>query len=238
MNLIKKQKKRHDGRKNDEIRPLTLNVGVLPNADGSAEIKLGGNWIIAGVYGPKEHHPKMEVSQERAVLKCRYSMAPYSVKDRKNPRPSRRETEISKVIREALSASIFLEEFPEAGIQVYIEVLQAEGSTRVASICAASLALADAGIPMRDLVAATSSGKVDEKIVLDIGEIEDFDGDADVPIAVMPNRELVTLLQMDGQLSHKEFKKTFNLAIDGCKQIYDLQVNALEAKIRDMESEE
>ena len=91
---------------------------------------------------------------------------------------------------------------------------------------------------MRDLVAATSSGKVDEKIVLDIGEIEDFDGDADVPIAVMPNRELVTLLQMDGQLSHKEFKKTFNLAIDGCKQIYDLQVHALEAKIRDMESEE
>ena len=106
---------RVDGRKIDEIRPYKIKAHILKNADGSAEIKLGKNWIVAGVYGPKEHFPKFEVPQDRAILNCRYHMAPYSTSERKSPKPSRREIELSKVIRSALEQAIFLEEFPDEG---------------------------------------------------------------------------------------------------------------------------
>jgi exosome complex component RRP41 len=186
------------------------------------------------VYGPKEHFPKFETSQEKAIIKCRYHMTPFSVTERKSPKPSRREIELSKIIKEALEPAIITEKFPETGIDVFIEVLQADGSTRVASINAASLALADAGLPMRDLIAACSAGKVNGHIVLDIGEKEDKEGEADVPVAIIPNLNRITLLQMDGILTHKEFKKTVELAISGARKFYETQVNVLKEKIEKM----
>ncbi len=227
---------RDDGRRPKEMRPFNLKVGVIKNADGSAEIRLGGNWIMVAVYGPKEHHPKFKISQERAILNCRYHMAPYSVTERKSPRPSRREIELSKVIKEALEPALLLEQFPEVGIDVYIEVLQAEGSTRVASITAAAVALADAGLPMRDLVAACSAGKVDGHIVLDISESEDKEGEADVPLAIMPNLKDVTLLQMDGLLTHDEFRDAFDLAVSGALELHKAQVEVLKEGIEGMKT--
>jgi exosome complex component RRP41 len=228
--LIDKKGLRLDGRKPDELRQIKIDVGILSNADGSAYIEQGKNKILAAVFGPKELHPKHMALPDRMVLRCRYHMAPFSVQERKSPAPSRREIELSKVIREALEPSIFLEYYPRTGIDIFIEVLQADGSTRCASITAASLALADAGIPMRDLVAACSAGKVDDTIVLDLMDTEDKMGEADVPLAFMPNLNAITLLQMDGQLTLEEFEKAVNLALDGCKKIYTLQKEALKAK--------
>lgn len=228
--LIDKKGLRLDGRKPDELRPIKLEVGVIPNADGSAYIEQGKNKILAGVYGPREAHPKHLALQDRTVLKCRYHMAPFSVQERKSPAPSRREVELSKVIRESLEPAIFMEYYPRTMIDLFIEVLQADGGTRCASITAASLALADSGIPMRDLVVACAAGKADDTIVLDLMDEEDKLGSADVPVALMPNLNAVTLLQMDGKLTQEEFETTVNLAIEGCKQIYGMQKEALKAK--------
>jgi exosome complex component RRP41 len=228
--LIDKKGIRLDGRKSDELRPIKLEVGVIPNADGSAYIEQGKNKILAGVYGPREAHPKHLALQDRTVLKCRYHMAPFSVQERKSPAPSRREVELSKVIRESLEPAIFMEYYPRTMIDLFIEVLQADGGTRCASITAASLALADSGIPMRDLVVACAAGKADDTIVLDLMDEEDKLGSADVPVALMPNLNAVTLLQMDGKLTQEEFETAVNLAIEGCKQIYGMQKEALKAK--------
>jgi len=228
--LIDKKGLRLDGRKPDELRPVKLQVGVITNADGSAYIEQGKNKILAGVYGPREVHPKHLALQDRTVLKCRYHMAPFSVQERKSPAPSRREVELSKVIRESLEPAIFMEYYPRTMIDVYVEVLQADGGTRCASITAAALALADSGVPMRDLVVACAAGKVDDTIVLDLMDTEDKAGSADVPVALMPNLNAVTLLQMDGILSLEEFESAVNLAIEGCKQIYTMQKEALKTK--------
>ena len=225
--LIDKKGLRLDGRKPDELRSIKIEVGVLSNADGSAYIEQGKNKILAAVFGPKELHPKHLALPDRMVLRCRYHMAPFSVQERKSPAPSRREIELSKVIREALEPSIFLEYYPRTGIDVFVEVLQADGGTRCASITAASLALADAGIPMRDLVVACAAGKVDDTIVLDLTDVEDKADGADVPLALMPNLNAITLLQMDGTLTLEEFEKAVNLALDGCKKIYALQKETL-----------
>ena len=235
--LIDKKGLRLDGRKIDELRPVKIEVGVLSNADGSAYIEHGKNKILAAVFGPKEMHPKHLSLPDRMVLRCRYHMAPFSVQERKSPAPSRREVELSKVIRESLEPSVFVEYYPRSGIDVFVEVLQADGGTRCASITAASLAIADAGIPMRDLVVACAAGKIDDKVVLDLMDTEDKVGVADVPVAFMPNLNAVTLLQMDGILTPEEFENAVNLAIEGCRKIYVLQKEALKTKYMNVKEE-
>ena len=132
--LINKNGIRTDGRKVDELRPIKIEVGILKNADGSAYVEHGRNKIVAAVYGPKETHPKFMALPDKALLRCRYHMAPYSTEERKSPQPSRREIEISKVIRMALEPAVRLEEFPRTAIDIYIEVLQSDGGSRGASI--------------------------------------------------------------------------------------------------------
>jgi len=235
--LIDKKGLRLDGRKIDELRPLKIEVGVLSNADGSAYIEHGKNKILAAVFGPREMHPKHLSLPDRMVLRCRYHMAPFSVQERKSPAPSRREVELSKVIRESLEPAVFVDLYPRSGIDIFVEVLQADGGTRCASITAAALAIADAGIPMRDLVVACAAGKIDDKVVLDLMDTEDKVGVADVPVAFMPNLNAVTLLQMDGILTPEEFESAVNLAIEGCKKIYAMQKEVLKTKYMNVKEE-
>ncbi len=222
--------RRLDGRRPDELRPFRIKAGVLKRADGSAYMELGKNKILVAVYGPKEMHPRHLQQSDVAVLRCRYNMAPFSVEERKRPGPDRRSMEISKVIREALEPVLFLHLYPRAVIDVFIEVLQADAGTRTAGITAASVALADAGIPMRDLVTGISAGKVDGTVVLDLMKEEDQWGEADMPIAVMPRKKLITLLQMDGNFTPEEFRQAFDLAFKGVELLYEAQKEALREK--------
>jgi exosome complex component RRP41 len=228
--LIDENGIRLDGRKFDEVRPTKIEVGVLANADGSAYIEQGKNRILAGVFGPREVHPKHLALPDRAVLRSRYHMAPFSVQERKSPAPSRRELELSKVIREALEPAIFTEYFPRTTIDLFIEVLQADGGTRTAGITVASVALADAGIPMRDLISACAAGKVEGQVVLDLTDMEDKGGDSDMPLAYQPSADAITLLQTDGMSTLEEFEQMVRLAIEGCKQLNQIQKEALRAK--------
>jgi exosome complex component RRP41 len=236
-NLIDENGKRTDGRGIDELRDVKITVGTLKNADGSAFIEFGKNKILAAVYGPREVHPKHMAQSDRCVLRCRYHMSPFSTDTRKSPAPSRREVEISKVMRESLEPALMLEDYPRAAIDVFVEVLQSDGGSRCAGISAAAVALADAGINMRDLVAACAAGKVDEKIVLDINDTEDKEGGADMPVAYMPRLEQVTLLQLDGRLSPDQFNECIDKAIGGCKMVYEIQKQALMQKYFGNETE-
>ena len=236
-NLIDENGKRTDGRGIDDLREVKITVGTVKNADGSAFIEFGKNKILAAVYGPREVHPKHMAQSDRCVLRCRYHMSPFSTDTRKNPAPSRREVEISKVMREALEPALMLEDYPRAAIDVYVEVLQSDGGSRCAGIAAASVALADAGINMRDLVAACAAGKVDEKIVLDINDTEDKEGGADMPVAYLPRLDQVTLLQLDGNLSPDQFGECIDKAVGGCKMVYEIQKQALMQKYFGNETE-
>jgi exosome complex component RRP41 len=228
--LIDEKGLRIDGRRLDQLRPLKLEVGLLDKADGSAYIEQGKNKILVAVYGPREAHPKHIAMPERAVIRCRYHMAPFSVDERKSPAPSRREMELSKVIRESLEPVVLTDLYPRTTIDVFIEVLQSDGGSRCAGITAASLALADAGIPMKELVAACAVGKIQGKMALDLSDAEDKYGDADLPVAFVPNMGLVTLLQMDGNLTTAEFEQGLSMAIEACKTIHTMQRETLKKK--------
>ncbi|MBD3192455.1 MAG: exosome complex exonuclease Rrp41 [Candidatus Heimdallarchaeota archaeon] len=221
---------RHDGRKKDELREISFKVGVLDRADGSALINWGRNKILAAVYGPRELHPKHMAMPDRALIRCEYRMATFSVPDRKSPAPKRREREISKILSEALEPAIFDYLYPRAVIDVFVEVLQADGGTRCASITAASLALADAGIPMRDLVVGCAAGHIEGEVVLDLDDVEDKYGGGDLPMAILASTGDIVLLQSDGTFTTEQYKEAVKLNIEACKKIYKMQRDALTKK--------
>jgi exosome complex component RRP41 len=228
-----KDGKRLDGRRPDELRKVTIEAGVLHRADGSAYLEWGGNKVLAAVYGPREAVPRHTQDPNRAVVKCRYNMAAFSVDDRKRPGPDRRSQEISKVIGEAFENVILTEEFPRASVDVNIEILEAEAGTRCAGLTAAAVALADAGIPMRGLVSACAAGKVGDTVVVDLGKAEDNFGAADLPVALNHQTGEIVLLQMDGHLTPDEFDQALELGLKGCRDVYELQKQALYGRYAD-----
>jgi exosome complex component RRP41 len=227
IKLIDENGKRIDGRRPDELRPLKIEAGVLKRATGSAYLEWGNNKVMAAVYGPRECHPRHMQDPTRALVQCNYNMVSFSVDDRKRPGPDRRSQEISKITSEALTHVVFTEYFPRTSIDVYVEVLQANAGTRCAGLTAASVALADAGIPMRDLVASCAAGKVEDTMVLDLGKEEDNFGQADIPVGYIPRTNEIVLLQMDGDLTIDQFKTGLGMAVDACKKIYEVQRDAL-----------
>ena len=221
--------KRLDGRKFDEVRKMHAKVGIIKRADGSASFQIGDTIAIAAVYGPRELHPKFLQNPERGVLRCNYDMASFSVTERKKPGPTRRSTEISLVTEKALASVIDLDLFPNTVIDVFIVITQANAGTRCAGISAAAMALAHAGIPMKDMVAAISVGKVGDKIVIDLDkEEEDFEeGATDIPVAMTARGKEVTLLQLDGDVTKDEVMEAIKVAKKGCDEIHKIQTKAL-----------
>lgn len=225
-----KNGKRLDGRGPHDLRKLHIEAGVLEEADGSAYIEWGGNRIIAGVYGPRECIPKHGADPYKAILKVRYVMSPFaSADDHGRSGPNRRSIEISKVLKEAFEHVVLTNQFPRTQIDVYIEVLQAEGGTRVASLTAAAVALADAGIPMRDIISAVAVGKIDGTLVVDLGKNEDNFGESDVPIAITHRDKKIVLLQMDGLLTKEQLSEDIDAAIEATEKVYAEQAKALKS---------
>jgi len=124
-----------------------------------------------------------------------------------------------------------LKDYPNAVVDVFVELPQTDAGTRCAAITAAAMALADAGLEMKDLVCAVAAGRVEDKIVIDLNYFEDSHEDGcDIPVAVLPNSGKITLLQMDGEISREKLKEAITKAKEACKKIYEVQKAALKAR--------
>ena len=196
--------------------------------------RIGKTIAIASVYGPRELFPGFLQNPETGILRSNYDMLSFSVNERKRPGPNRRSVEISMVTNNSLLPALDLSKFPNTVVDVFIEIIQADSGTRCAGICAASMALADAGIPMRGLVSAISVGKVGNALVVDLNkEEEDYeDGATDVPIATMSHNNEVTLLQLDGNVTQDDMKQLMNMGIKSCTEIHKIQMDALKEKYK------
>src|SRR3989344_490523 len=223
--------KRASGRKANEMRPIVAKVNVIPNADGSAIFTFGDTMAIAAVYGPKQLHPQHMQDPSTGILRCNYDLLSFSVSDRKKPGPSRRSQELSKMTQWALEPALDLEGFPNTVIDVEVQIIQADAGTRTAGINAAALALAHAGVPMRNLVCAVAIGKLDKDIVVDLDKSEeDFEGGegpTDFPVAKLANTDQYTLLQLDGKIQPERVKEVLSFADESCAKIYEIQKKAL-----------
>jgi exosome complex component RRP41 len=228
-------KERADGRAFDELREIEAKVGIIPEADGSAMYRSGKTIAIASVFGPRTLHPQHMQNPRKGILRVNYDMMTFSVSDRKKPGPNRRSQEISKVTEWALSQCASLDEFPNTVVDVFIQIPQADAGTRVAGINAAVMALAHAGVPMKEMASAIAVGKLDKTIVVDVcKEEEDYEegeGATDMPICILSRSKKIALLQADGKISIEELKRAIELGKKACEKIHEIQVKTLkEAK--------
>jgi exosome complex component RRP41 len=226
--------KRFDGRKFDEVREMEAKVGIIPRADGSAMFRTGKTVAIAAVHGPRGVFPAFLQNPKGGRLKCVYDLLSFSVTERKRPGPSRRSTEISMVTEDSLKPVLDLTKFSYLGVDVYVYITQADAGTRAAGINAASLALADAGMSMKDLITSIAVGKVSDKIAVDLDKAEEDheDGATDLPMAMSTRTGEITLLQMDGNMTQKEIKEAVEMGKKACLDIKKVQVEALKAKYK------
>ncbi len=229
--------KRPDGRKVDELREMKAKVGVVPNAEGSAMFSFGDTIAIAAVYGPKKMHPQHQQNPAKGTLRCTYNMISFSVSDRIRPGLSRRSTEISKITQWALEPVLRIDRFPNMVVDVHINIIQANASTRCAGINAATLALAHAGIEMNDLVSSVSIGKLDKQLVVDLNkkeeDFEDGEGATDIPITFTSTGDKITHIQLDGKITTEQLKEAVKLGKEACKKIYEVQKTALKNSLEE-----
>ena len=234
--------KRADGRKLNELREIQAKVGIIPNADGSAMFSFGKGdhktMAIAAVYGPKKMHPQHSQDPSKCTLRCDYSMVSFSTNERMRTGPNRRSTEISKITEWALEPLLLVDEFKNMVIDVHIFILQADASTRCAGINAAALALAHAGIPMKDLASSVSTGKIDKDLVLDLNSYEDCvfhegEGSTDIPFTFTGKGE-ITHIQLDGKIETEQLKEVVKMAREACKKIHEIQKQALKDSLGDL----
>ena len=220
--MILNEHKRVDGRAIDEIRPLSCEVGVLPRVHGSAIFTRGQTQVMSiATLGMKSEEQELDGLDEVEAKRYmhQYNFPSYSVGEARPSRgPGRREVGHGALAEKALVPVLpSVEEFPYA-IRVVSEVLSSNGSTSQASICGSTLALMDAGVPIKKPVAGISTGLVTDKndpskyvMLTDIQGIEDFFGDMDFKVG--GTRDGITAIQVDIKvdgLSYEIIEEAFN----------------------------
>ena len=204
--MILEEHKRPDGRKIDEIRPLSCEVGVLPRVHGSALFTRGQTQVLSvatlGMTSEEQILDGLDTEESKRYIH-HYNFPAYSVGEARASRgPGRREIGHGALAERALEPVIpSEEEFPYT-IRVVSEVLSSNGSTSQASICGSTLALMDAGVPIKKPVAGISTGLVtdanDENryvMLTDIQGLEDFFGDMDFKVG--GTKDGITAIQVD-----------------------------------------
>jgi exosome complex component RRP41 len=167
---------RVDGRRPPEIRRLLCQVGVDDTADGSAYVEMGNTKVRVTVSGPHEADNFAHSKHDRAIVTCECTIAPYASAERKLRGPrDKRCLELAATVRKCFEDDnvIMTNLFPRSQFDIRVHAIQDDGGVLPAAINATTAALADAGVPLRDLLVACESGLVDNKLVLtDLSYVE------------------------------------------------------------------
>mmetsp|Transcript_5164 Transcript_5164/g.7476 ORF Transcript_5164/g.7476 Transcript_5164/m.7476 type:complete len:276 (+) Transcript_5164:119-946(+) len=221
---------RNDGRKPHEIRRIRIQMGaVAENSGGSAVVEMGLTTVLAMVRGPIECSRRSDEISDRAIIEVQVKTAPFATSgDRRvsNPTTDRRLIEQSHQLKRAMEAAVLLHLYPKSKIEITVWVLADDGGRLPAAINAATLALVDAGIPLKDLVCACSAGlsAADNDTIVDLNRREEssFGGQPAVylPCAMLPQRDTVVLSQCEARLgSLKQLEEVLDAAMDGCRAV-------------------
>ncbi|GAB1598985.1 exosome complex component RRP41-like [Argonauta hians] len=236
LELLSDQGFRVDGRRPHELRKIQCRLGVFRQADGSAYLEMGNTKVLAAVYGPHEMRgSKSKAQHDKALVNCQYSMATFSTGERKRrPRGDRKSQEMTLYLQQTFNAAIMTSFYPRSQIDIYVEVLQSDGGNYCACVNASTLAIIDAGIPIKDYVCACSAGFINETPLVDMSYIEESSGIPELITAILPQSEEVVLLEMNSRLHEDNLKKVLNQATKGCKDIYQILNEAVRNHLQDV----
>ncbi|XP_066537905.1 exosome complex component RRP41 [Hoplias malabaricus] len=236
LELLSDEGYRVDGRRATELRKVRGQMGVFNQADGSAYIEQGNTKALAVVYGPHEvRGSRSRTLHDRAVINCQYSMATFSTAERKRrPHGDRKSSEMSLHLKQTFEAAVLTQLYPRSQIDIYVKILQSDGGNYSACVNAATLALVDAGIPMRDYVCACTAGFVEETALADLCHAEESGGSSTLALALLPCSQNIALLQMDARLHQDHLDTLMEAAMKACKDLSKVLDNVVRQHLQEV----
>jgi len=225
--LVSASGQRIDGRGLEEFRPPFLQVGTNSQASGSAYVEFNNTKVMAAVYGPRQTTRGGLGFSTDGFLQVDLKTGTFSRRQRGKFGQSQEEKEGSALVQRALEPSVQLHTFPKATVDVYILVLESGGSDLACAITCASLALADAGVELYDLVAGSSVSLVGEHLLLDPAASESAREDAGMLVAYMPQANQVTQVVADGAWPGEASAEGLEQCVEGCRQLDAVMREAL-----------
>nr|CAG4635003.1 EOG090X0BHT [Alona affinis] len=222
--LLSDQGLRIDGRKPNELRRIRCSLGVFSQADGSAYLEQGNTKVLAAVYGPHEiRGSKSKALHDQLLVNCQFSTATFSMGERKRrPRGDRKSTEMSTHLEETFAAAIRTELFPRSQIDIFIEVLQADGGNYTACVNAAMMALVDAGVPLKDTVVSCTASLIKNVPLVDVNHVEQSGGSPELVVSILPRTGEIVYMSLTQRFHLDHLSQVMDTAIKGCKDIAEI----------------
>jgi len=200
-----------------QLRRIHMETKVIPDASGSAILQFGNTQVIVSVWGPNQR--KESGYSDECSLTCDFKYAPFALAKRERRGQRTEEQQMSRIMEQALGESIIKERYPKAVFQCFINVVECDGSALPLAMTATSLALADAGIEMYDVVIGLKAiCDENDKLHLDptLEEETHPNLSASVTLGYMPKKDIVNYMDMEGSLSEAVLEKTIRVLADGC----------------------
>ncbi|CAI0429049.1 unnamed protein product [Linum tenue] len=215
---------RPDSRGFHQCRPAFFRTAAVNAAAGSAYAEFGNTKVIVSVFGPRESKKAMMYS-DVGRLNCNVSYTKFATPVRNQEADCK---ELSLMLHKALEGAILLETFPKTTVDVFALVLESGGSDLPVVVSCASLALADAGIMMYDLVAGVSVASLSKKnLVIDPVQEEESSQDGSLMLTCMPSRYKVTQLTITGEWSSANLNEAMELCLDACSKLAKIMRSCL-----------
>jgi len=230
---------RQDKRLAGQVRPIFMRTGVVSQAKGSSYIEMNETKIICAVYGPREVTRREDFSM-KGQLNCEIKFATFSGELRRHHQQDAQEKDLSVIIQQALEPAVRLEKFPKSRMDVFVTVLQDDGGALAGGMTAASVALADAGVEMYDLVIGASLRRSGDLLILDPVKQEEYqpkdsqqqDNSGSMTVGLMPSLYQVAALSQKGHMSLDAVSQAMQHCIEGCQKIYPVAQEVLARAVR------
>jgi exosome complex component RRP41 len=220
---------RNDGRQPHEVRRMQGELGVVPGSVGSAVVHMGLTACVAVVTGPMECARRSEEQADRAMLEVSLQLAPFATAERRvvNSASDRRLIEGGQQIQRALEATVLLQTYPRTRIAIHIVVLSDDGGRICAALNAATLALMDAGLALKDFCCACAAGVASTSsstILVDLNRLEEQGDTAMATVAILPQRGGTMVLAQCSESRLSDFdqlERLLEAAAEGCHAVLE-----------------
>ena len=222
---------RLDGRRVGENRKVVYELGTMSESDGSCMYACGGTKVLAMVYGPRDASSQSHMmaggsagggAAGEATIGCDVALVAFSGERRRNPqRRNKLAQELSSMVERVIKSVLLPAQYPNSHIQVYVEILQQDGSEEAACINAAMLALNDARIAMVDSAVALTAGVLDGKVLLDLTQAEIKSQCPRATVVVKAHRpDSIVYMEMDSRVSEELLEQLVVGCCQGCGELY------------------
>ena len=220
MDILSHEERRQDGRPPMSLRYIKCRLGLYDQPNGSAYIEMGNTKVLAAVYGPREVQSTAKQQLDEVVIQCEISKIAASHGERVKKTTDLKTRSMSQQIAGVFEAAIRKHKYPGSQIDIYIQILQADGGTLSACINASTLALIHAGVELSDYVVSCTSSYHKGQPILDVSSIEVFQG-CELTLALLPNKGTICTLHSSNTLHHSQLEEVLDAATTGCHQVYE-----------------